>query len=311
MSCELIRPHLCALLGGLLWVACGAPPEALPSEEPPGTTEAELCSSLSVTSLTLDGTSSYQGELGGSGSWTTSTYANAVQLEYHLDGKLITREERPGASGTWYVSQTGLTCGLHVLRLEAWPMVIQSDGTRTYCANGSKVLYKHVRQECPTVAAGLLHTAELKDDGTVRAWGYNYHGQLGDRTVTPRHSPVGVPGLGNVIDLAAGFYHTVALKADGTVQSWGNNYDGQLGDGTTTQRLAPVNVSGLGNVVSVAAGAYHTVVVKQDGSVWAWGYNAYGQLGDSTTTTRTSPVPVPAYAVSRVFAGFYSTAPSP
>jgi alpha-tubulin suppressor-like RCC1 family protein len=39
------------------------------------------------------------------------------------------------------------------------------------------------------------HTVALEDDGTVWAWGYNNHGQLGDGSTTDRYSPVAVLGL--------------------------------------------------------------------------------------------------------------------
>ncbi len=47
----------------------------------------------------------------------------------------------------------------------------------------------------PKISAGSGHTAALKSDGTVWAWGYNSEGQLGDGTTTDKHSPVQVNGL--------------------------------------------------------------------------------------------------------------------
>lgn len=44
----------------------------------------------------------------------------------------------------------------------------------------------------PMASAGGEHTAALKYDGTVLAWGYNAQGQLGDGTTTQRLSPVAV-----------------------------------------------------------------------------------------------------------------------
>ena len=96
------------------------------------------------------------------------------------------------------------------------------------------------------IAGGHYHTIALKSDGTVWAWGNNFHGQLGDNTTTSRHTPVQVHGegdIGNIEDMsaiAAGYRHTIALKADGTVWAWGHNGYGQLGDGTTTESWTPV-----------------------------------------------------------------------
>jgi alpha-tubulin suppressor-like RCC1 family protein len=142
------------------------------------------------------------------------------------------------------------------------------------------------------LAAGSLHTLALQPDGTVRAWGYNGLGQLGNGTFFSSVTPVTVSGLSGVVAVAAGGYHSLALLADGTVRAWGYNNQGQLGDGSTTDRNAPVTVSGLSGVVAVAAGDSHSLALLADGTVRAWGYNANGQLGDGTTTFRSTPVTV-------------------
>jgi alpha-tubulin suppressor-like RCC1 family protein len=95
------------------------------------------------------------------------------------------------------------------------------------------------------IAAGATHTVALGDDGTVRAWGNNSNGQLGDGTTTQRTAPVQASGLASVTAIAAGNDFTVSLRIDGTVFAWGKNSNGQLGDGTTTDRLAHTQVQGL------------------------------------------------------------------
>ena len=123
------------------------------------------------------------------------------------------------------------------------------------------------------VAAGYNHTAALKQDGTVWAWGYNGSGQVGDGTTIERETPLQVIGpngasfLTDIAALVAGASYTVALKADGTVWTWGNNQSGELGDGTTTERLTPVQVLSpngpgyLTGVQAIAAGGYHTLAL--------------------------------------------------
>lgn len=144
-----------------------------------------------------------------------------------------------------------------------------------------------------TVAAGAFHSLLVATDGSVRAWGFNGLGELGDGTTVERHLPVAVAGLSGATAVAAGAYHSVALRADGSLLSWGWNVFGQLGDGTTVQRDHPVPVSGIAGVVALGNGSwFHTVVVRGDGSAWAWGWNGYGQLGDGTTVERHTPVRV-------------------
>jgi len=85
----------------------------------------------------------------------------------------------------------------------------------------------------PTAVAGLSDVAELAvggqhscarlADGTVRCWGDNWVGQLGDGTTTDKPSPTTVDALSDVIALATKSSHTCALLTDGSVRCWGNN----------------------------------------------------------------------------------------
>jgi alpha-tubulin suppressor-like RCC1 family protein len=160
------------------------------------------------------------------------------------------------------------------------------DGKDNNC-NGVTDDLAHTR---PPLGTGGRHTVALRQNGTVWAWGYNGHGQLGDGTSIPRNPPVQVQGLTGGAAVAAGYNHTVALRQDGTAWAWGNNSYGQLGDGTTIGRLTPVLC--LTGVAAIAAGLEHTVALRTDGTVWAWGRNNYGQLGDGTTIDRLTPVQV-------------------
>ncbi|MCZ6690889.1 MAG: hypothetical protein O7H41_14950, partial [Planctomycetota bacterium] len=152
------------------------------------------------------------------------------------------------------------------------------------------------------VVAGGFHTVALMDDGTLRAWGFNGTGALGDGTTTDSSVPVqvvdGAGGLlSGVVAVAAGASHTVALMDDGTLRAWGSNFSGQLGDGTFTHSSVPVQVvDGAGglltNVAAAAGGSSHTVAMLDDGTVRAWGENRFGQLGDGTPSSSTVPVQV-------------------
>ena len=101
------------------------------------------------------------------------------------------------------------------------------------------------------ISAGTNFTLALKNDGTVWAWGYGGHGQLGNNTTTDSSTPVQVVGpngvgyLTGITSISAGANHALARKNDGTVWAWGLNGDGQLGNGTNSS-TTPVQVVGPG-----------------------------------------------------------------
>jgi alpha-tubulin suppressor-like RCC1 family protein len=87
--------------------------------------------------------------------------------------------------------------------------------------------------------------ALLLGDGTLRCWGQNEVGQLGDGTQNDGFTPSVVKGLDHVVEVTCGREHTCARRDDGAVYSWGGNDKGQLGDGSMDDSAVPVAVRGL------------------------------------------------------------------
>ena len=145
------------------------------------------------------------------------------------------------------------------------------------------------------VSGGAEHSLALLGNGTVRAWGENAWGQLGNGTTITTGcycipNPVQVSGLTNITAISSGAVHSVAMRSDGTVWAWGRNLEGELGNGSTTTSNIPVQVSGLTNVAAIAGSNYTSHAVKSDGTVWGWGRNMFGQVGDGSTDDRHAPV---------------------
>lgn len=159
------------------------------------------------------------------------------------------------------------------------------------------------------VAAGANHTIAFQKYGTVRAWGFNGYGQLGngvtaDNQTPNSYTPVFVRKsrsselLSGIVGVAAGGYFNLAVDRNGNVWSWGFNGNGQLGRQPrfvnsvfvpmSSQTAAPVqravDGSPLAGITVVAAGGSHSLALDLNGNVLGWGYNGYGQVGDPMTT---------------------------
>lgn len=162
----------------------------------------------------------------------------------------------------------------------------------------------------PTVNLGVGKTATqvsvkgrfacaLLNDGTVKCWGNNSAGQLGQGNTTNRGDNQGEMGdalppinLGTgktAVAIATGAEHACAILNNATVKCWGANASGQLGLGNTVRRgdnagemgdaLPTVNLGTGKTATALRAGLYHTCARLNDGTLKCWGNNSQGQLG--------------------------------
>ncbi|CAM9805044.1 unnamed protein product, partial [Hapterophycus canaliculatus] len=138
------------------------------------------------------------------------------------------------------------------------------------------------------IAAGEGHMCALLDDASVKCWGRNNSGQLGqgnedDVGDTPESMGAGLPaivlGPGDVpVAIDCGSFHTCLLLDDGSVKCFGENGNGQLGIGSTQDvgglstdmgaNLTAVSIGG--DVEDVAGGGATTCAVLVDESVICW-----------------------------------------
>jgi hypothetical protein len=87
------------------------------------------------------------------------------------------------------------------------------------------------------ITSGQHHNCALLADGTVKCWGSNHFGELGDGTTTSQSTPISVPGLTDVMAISGGM---CAVQTDNTVTCWG----GGLGNGPGSGRgvTTPIDV---------------------------------------------------------------------
>lgn len=138
---------------------------------------------------------------------------------------------------------------------------------------------------------GRSHSCAVMDDGSVRCWGSNESGQLGDGTTIGRLTPVEVSGItSDTVAVTGGDRHTCSTGLQGT-RCWGDNSNGQLGTGTTVSATTPQTISvggSTGPLTSISAGGVHTCAIFGSGT-YCWGDNSQGQLGIGSTSAAPSP----------------------
>jgi alpha-tubulin suppressor-like RCC1 family protein/V8-like Glu-specific endopeptidase len=148
-------------------------------------------------------------------------------------------------------------------------------------------------QRIADVALGSQHTCLLDVAGSVRCWGGDSFGQLGDGATvrgsgaSARHAyPLELGAYARAV--VAGAFHSCAVLEGGDVRCWGSGNFGQLGLGERTNvgdNEHPSESPALhfaSPVKQLVAGATHTCALLGDGTVRCWGDNAFGQLGLGT-----------------------------
>jgi alpha-tubulin suppressor-like RCC1 family protein len=148
---------------------------------------------------------------------------------------------------------------------------------------------------------GVDHSCALLSDSTVKCWGDNSTGAIGNGDPCSSSSCSGVgattvlvaPGtpLDQVHGIYAGKYHTCALRTDGSVWCWGYNFHGQLGNGTLNDSPYAVR-SNFPAALDCTTGGQFTCVRDVDNALWCAGYNDYGGFGIPAPDP-VAPVPNP------------------
>ena len=136
---------------------------------------------------------------------------------------------------------------------------------------GVKSVHAYQNQSC-----ALMH------DKTLRCWGRNNYGQLGDGTQVDSNTPVVVKDWASIADVGIGQFATCVVKEGGGVSCVG-----QIAS-TNYAQSTPIDVT---NATAITLGGSHICTLHADGTITCWHSDKYGQLGDGGGTSDDS-VPV-------------------
>jgi alpha-tubulin suppressor-like RCC1 family protein len=133
-----------------------------------------------------------------------------------------------------------------------------------------------------SIQSGYDHICAIATDDTVKCWGDNQYGQLGNASNVDSSVVVTASGLPSATHLSTGAFHTCASTAS-SISCWGLNNAGQLGSSGTTDLNSPTAItSSRSGVTQLAAGLAHTCALSGT-TLECWGSNASGQLSGSTS----------------------------
>jgi alpha-tubulin suppressor-like RCC1 family protein len=222
----------------------------------------------------------------------------------------------PSCSGTEFVDQGTCSTGACVTpppKACDNGFACSANSCKTACATDADCLPTHFcsggrcRLDAVQVASGgafVNSTCALLGDGTIRCWGSNVNGGLGNgMTSNAQPTPVVVSGVMGAAEVQLnGTTGCARLRSDGTIRCWGGNFSGDLGSGSTAEMsLTPVLVTGIQAASSLGVGAT-CAILSGSGAIWCWGYGKEGKLGNGLTENSPTPVPVTGITGTRAVA---------
>ena len=155
------------------------------------------------------------------------------------------------------------------------------------------------------LASGYSHSCAVLDNATLKCWGRNQSGQLGQGNTTTKGNAASTMGDSLVaISLGTGFVPskvwgarqgTCALSVGGVLKCFGLNTSGQLLVGSTLARgdgagemgdsLVAADMGTGFSVGSISTGYYNSCVLTSTKRIKCWGIATNGALLNATTTT--------------------------
>jgi alpha-tubulin suppressor-like RCC1 family protein len=124
-------------------------------------------------------------------------------------------------------------------------------------------------------ARGTGHVCALLQDGTVKCWGANLSGQLGNASFTTSYTPVSVTGVASAVDVSIGGSSSCAVLASGSVKCWGYGLQDTYG----SVHSIPFTQAGISNAATISVGGAFACARTADSTLMCWGTGSNGQTG--------------------------------
>ena len=145
------------------------------------------------------------------------------------------------------------------------------------------------------ISAGNVHSAALKNNGTLWTWGSNASGQLGnglfDVDIAQTIVPTQVGSNTDWFTVCAASDNTAAIQTNGTLWIAGEGNHGEIGNGLYDDQAGFTQV-GSDQWKQISFGGMAATAIKTDGTLWSWGENVSGGLGNGTYTNSAVPVQI-------------------
>lgn len=141
-----------------------------------------------------------------------------------------------------------------------------------------------------SLATGLSTTCAMMSDRTLKCWGKNDNGQVGNKQTVAINVPADVAGFTDADSVSVGCKHTCASTRGGAAKCWGLNDHGQVGDDSTSSRSSATDVVGLQSGVAMVTNGFDSTCAVLSGGAKCWGDDVDGQLGDGNMSNALTPV---------------------
>ncbi|MBO9667036.1 MAG: hypothetical protein J7501_09505 [Bdellovibrio sp.] len=145
------------------------------------------------------------------------------------------------------------------------------------------------------LSIGRKHSCAVMSDNSLRCWGLNAYGQIGDGTSMFRSEGVTIASGTSFKAVSVGNEHSCAIATNGDLYCWGRNANGQVGNnGAGVDKNTPQLIDSGVAYQMVSSGENHSCGLTTTNKIRCWGQGMYGALGNGGTSNLNVPTEIDA-----------------